>query len=59
MMMSAIIMPQKIKTPLFIFGTIASGKKMIKDEDEGSLTENFVHQLDNFPQTEENENKEH
>ena len=43
----------------FIFGTIASGKKMIKDEDEGSLTENFVHQLDNFPQTEENENKEH
>ncbi len=37
----------------YIFGSIAQGKKMIKDEDEGSLTENFVHQLDNFPQTEE------
>jgi HAE1 family hydrophobic/amphiphilic exporter-1 len=28
---------------------------MIKDEDEGSLTENFVHQLDNFPQNEESD----
>ena len=43
----------------YIFGSMAKGKKMIKDEDEGSLTENFVHQLDNFPQTEENESNEH
>ena len=43
----------------YIFGSMAQGKKMIKDEDEGSLTENFVHQLDNFPQTEENESNEH
>lgn len=39
----------------YIFGTMAKGKKMIKDEDEGSLTENFVHQLDNFPQNEESD----
>jgi HAE1 family hydrophobic/amphiphilic exporter-1 len=39
----------------YIFGSIAKGKKMIKDEDEGSLTENFVQQLDNFPLNEEND----
>ena len=44
----------------YIFGSLAKGKKMIKDEEEGSLTENFVHQLDNFPQNhEENEGHAH
>jgi len=43
----------------YIFGSMAKGKKIIKDEDEGSLTENFVHQLDNFPQNEDNEDHAH
>ncbi len=40
----------------YIFGSWAEGRKLIKNEEEGSLTEDFVNQLDNFPQTEENEN---
>jgi HAE1 family hydrophobic/amphiphilic exporter-1 len=39
----------------YIFGKWAEGRDMIKDEDGGSLTENFVHQLDNFPQSEDSE----
>ncbi len=39
----------------YIFGSLAHGRKMIRDEEEDSLTEDFVHQLDNFPVTEENE----
>ena len=39
----------------FIFGKIAEGRKMIKDEEENSLTEGFVHTIDDFPQTIENE----
>jgi HAE1 family hydrophobic/amphiphilic exporter-1 len=42
----------------YIFGSIAEGRKLIKNEDESSLTEDLVHQIDNFPQTEENENNE-
>jgi HAE1 family hydrophobic/amphiphilic exporter-1 len=37
----------------YIFATIAEGRKLIKDEDENSLTEKFVHNVDDFPQTEE------
>jgi HAE1 family hydrophobic/amphiphilic exporter-1 len=37
----------------YIFGKMAEGRKLIKNEDESSLTEDFVHQIDNFPQTEE------
>lgn len=37
----------------YIFGSLADGRKMIKDEDESSLTEDFVHAIDNFPTTEE------
>ncbi len=40
----------------YIFGTIAKGRKMIQDEEEGSLTEGFAHSIDNFPQHEENDN---
>ncbi|MBA2611140.1 MAG: efflux RND transporter permease subunit [Bacteroidetes bacterium] len=39
----------------YIFGSWAKGRKMIKDEEEGSLTENFVHGIDSFPQSEDNE----
>jgi len=42
----------------FIFGSIAEGRKLIKNEEESSLTEEIVHQIDNFPQTPEDENNE-
>lgn len=37
----------------FIFGKLAEGRKLIKHEDENSLTEDFVHRVDNFPITED------
>lgn len=37
----------------FIFGSLADGRKMIKGEEDGSLTEDLVHSLDTFPQPEE------
>lgn len=37
----------------FIFGKLAEGRKLIKHEDENSLTEDFVHKVDNFPITED------
>ncbi len=43
----------------YIFGKMAEGRKMIRDEEEGSLTEGFVHTIDDFPQTIENENNAH
>ncbi len=42
----------------FIFGTIAKGRQLIKNEEDSSLTEDLVHSIDRFPQTlnqEENE----
>ena len=33
----------------YIFGSLAEGRKMIKDEEEGSFTEGFVHAIDKFP----------
>ncbi len=43
----------------YIFGSIAEGRKMIKDEDNSSLTEDLVHQIDNFPQPKDSEDNEH
>ncbi len=43
----------------YIFGSLADGRKMIKDEEDHSLTEGFTHSLDNFPQPEEVEVDEH
>lgn len=43
----------------YIFGSMAQGRKLIKNEDDSSLTEDLVHQMDKFPQTEENEEKKH
>jgi HAE1 family hydrophobic/amphiphilic exporter-1 len=39
----------------FIFGSIAEGRKLIKNENESSLTEDLVHQIDNFSLKEEKE----
>lgn len=42
----------------YIFGSLAAGKKLIKDEEESSLTEDIVHHMDQFPTTaNEHENK--
>jgi len=41
----------------YIFGSLAEGKKLIRDEDDNSLTEDFVHSIDNFPQPEESDEK--
>jgi HAE1 family hydrophobic/amphiphilic exporter-1 len=32
----------------YIFGSLAAGRKLIKDEEDSSLSEVFVHQIDNF-----------
>ncbi|RDB04163.1 efflux RND transporter permease subunit [Runella aurantiaca] len=40
----------------YIFGKLADGKKLIKDEDDGSLTEEFVHAIDHFSYKDESEN---
>jgi HAE1 family hydrophobic/amphiphilic exporter-1 len=42
----------------YIFGKLAEGRKMIKDEDDASLTEGLVHQMDSFKHTEERENND-
>lgn len=39
----------------FIFAKLADGRKLIKNEDDSSLTEDLVHQIDNFPHPDENE----
>jgi hydrophobic/amphiphilic exporter-1 (mainly G- bacteria), HAE1 family len=43
----------------YIFGKMADGRHLIKHEDEDSLTENLVHQIDSFPQATETERNEH
>jgi HAE1 family hydrophobic/amphiphilic exporter-1 len=43
----------------FIFGGIADGRHLIRDEEDDSLTENLVHQVDKFPQIEDTENNGH
>jgi HAE1 family hydrophobic/amphiphilic exporter-1 len=42
----------------YIFGSIAEGRRLIRDEDDSSLTEDLVHQMDNFPQPDENDENE-
>jgi HAE1 family hydrophobic/amphiphilic exporter-1 len=44
----------------YIFARLADGRHLIKHEDEESLTENLVHQMDSFSQTNnESENEAH
>ncbi|KAA0992191.1 efflux RND transporter permease subunit [Dyadobacter aurulentus] len=40
----------------YIFGSLADGRKMIRDEEDSSLTEQFVHAVDAFPETQETQN---
>jgi len=40
----------------YIFAHLADGRKLIKGEEDDSLTENLVHQIDAFPITEERTN---
>jgi HAE1 family hydrophobic/amphiphilic exporter-1 len=37
----------------YIFGSLADGKKLIRDEEDRSLSETFVHPTDDFPHKEE------
>jgi HAE1 family hydrophobic/amphiphilic exporter-1 len=39
----------------YVFAKMADGRKLIRDEEDGSLTEEFVHSIDTFPQTDENQ----
>jgi HAE1 family hydrophobic/amphiphilic exporter-1 len=39
----------------YVFAKMADGRKLIRDEEDGSLTEEFVHAIDTFPQTDENQ----
>jgi HAE1 family hydrophobic/amphiphilic exporter-1 len=39
----------------YIFGSLASGRKLIKGEDENSLSDEVVHQIDKFDNGDENE----
>ncbi len=39
----------------YIFGSLAAGKKLIKYEEDHSLSESWVHQVDHFPKNEDNE----
>lgn len=43
----------------YIFGRLAEGRKLIKDEDEDSLTDEIVQSIDNFPQPEDNNKHGH
>lgn len=43
----------------YIFGKMAEGRQLIRDEDEDSLTENIAHKLDTFPQPVEVEDHAH
>jgi len=42
----------------YIFGSLANGRKLIQFEEDSSLSEGFVHSIDNFSNTEEHEGKE-
>jgi len=42
----------------YIFGTIAEGRQLIRDEYDDPLTESIAHQMDDFPQTADDDNHE-
>jgi hydrophobic/amphiphilic exporter-1 (mainly G- bacteria), HAE1 family len=43
----------------YVFGKMAEGRKLIREEEEKSLTEGFVHTIDDFPQAKPEENEDH
>lgn len=42
----------------YIFGSLAEGRKLIQYEEDDSLSEHFVHEVDSFPQTEDRDDHE-
>ncbi|WP_167597311.1 efflux RND transporter permease subunit [Leeuwenhoekiella sp. ZYFB001] len=42
----------------FIFGSLADGRKLIRDEEDSSLTEGFVHEIDSFSNSEEDDQED-
>ncbi|MCG9792539.1 efflux RND transporter permease subunit [Flavobacterium algicola] len=42
----------------YIFGSLAAGRKLIKGEEDSSLSDGFVHYIDDFKITEENDENE-
>lgn len=42
----------------YIFGRLAEGRKLIKNEDDSSLTEDIVHKIDDFPQQNDSDDNE-
>jgi len=42
----------------YIFASLAEGRQLIKDEEDHSLSENFVHELDSFSNTEEDDQED-
>jgi HAE1 family hydrophobic/amphiphilic exporter-1 len=42
----------------YVFGKMAEGRHLIKDEEEEPLTEDWVHKVDNFPQPKDSEENE-
>jgi HAE1 family hydrophobic/amphiphilic exporter-1 len=43
----------------YIFGSWAEGRKLIKDEEEAPLTEDWAHKVDSFPQPKDTDENEH
>jgi HAE1 family hydrophobic/amphiphilic exporter-1 len=43
----------------YIFGSMAAGRKLIRDEDDETLTEDLVHRVDSFPQTNDHDDHAH
>jgi HAE1 family hydrophobic/amphiphilic exporter-1 len=43
----------------YIFGKMAEGRKLIRDEEKDSLTEDVVHHMDAFPQPKPSEDNGH
>ncbi len=43
----------------YIFGKMAEGRKLIRDEEKDSLTEDIVHKMDTFPQPKASDDNEH
>lgn len=43
----------------YIFATMVEGRKLIRDEEDASLTEGLVHQMDSFPQSNDSEENGH
>jgi HAE1 family hydrophobic/amphiphilic exporter-1 len=43
----------------YIFGKMAEGRKLIRDEDNDPLSESVAHRLDSFPQIADSDEQAH